>query len=142
MTLAGLNNTDILLQEDGQPYIGQTGDFAIARGIDCWKQDIMLEAATEEGELFYEDAEGVNAYGFSLKRYLQSELDDFERMKIKQQIRNKLAKRSELDERSIEMDESYDGRTYSNQTTFKLNDYSDAYNINMELDSVEVIIHD
>lgn len=142
MTLTGLDNRDIMLDGNGQPVIGPSGDFELVEGIECWRQDIILEAGTEEGELFYEDAEGNDAYGFSMKEFLHQELDDFEKMKIRQRIHSKLAKRPELDERSIVTEESFDGAIYRNKTTFRLNDSSDAYNLTMELNEVEVIVND
>ena len=63
MTITGEHNTDILLDEKGQPVPDENGDFKILSDDECWRQDIMLETVTAEGELFYEDATGNERYG-------------------------------------------------------------------------------
>ena len=55
MTIVGENNTDIMLDPNGQPVSDSSGDFKIVSGDACWEQDLRLEALTEPGELFYED---------------------------------------------------------------------------------------
>ena len=55
MTIVGENNTDIMLDPNGQPVADSSGDFKIVSGDACWEQDLRLEALTEPGELFYED---------------------------------------------------------------------------------------
>lgn len=142
MTLTGIDNKEIMLDEEGQPVLGPLGDFIIVEGVECWKQDIILEAGTEEGELFYEDCEGNDSYGFSMKDFLHMLLDNFEVMKIRQRIFNKLTKRPELDDRSIVTEVEFDGNEYRSRTSYKLNDSTDAYNMSMEIKGTEVIIND
>ena len=42
MTITGEHNTDILLDEKGQPVPDENGDFKILSDDECWRQDIML----------------------------------------------------------------------------------------------------
>ena len=63
MQITGANDVDIMLDEDGQPVSDGNGDTALVSDDECWLQDIKNEAMTEEGELFYEDEEGMQAMG-------------------------------------------------------------------------------
>lgn len=89
MQITGENDVDIMLDEDGQPVSDGNGDAALVSDEDCWLQDIKNEALTEEGELFYEDEEGDESYGWSLLDFMQGEYDDFMQMEIQQRIRSK-----------------------------------------------------
>ena len=82
MTITGEHNTDILLDEKGQPVPDENGDFKILSDDECWRQDIMLETVTAEGELFYEDATGNERYGFGLTDFIHAEKNDFLEMEI------------------------------------------------------------
>ena len=53
--MAGINDTDIRLDDDWQLTQASTGDAPACSGVDCFLQDIRLEAITQPGELFYED---------------------------------------------------------------------------------------
>ena len=97
MTIVGEDNTDIKLDANGQPVPDKNGDFATVSGDECWEQDLRLEAHTEEGELFYEDEDGDEAYGFGLLDFVHAENDEFTQTEIMQRVRGKLAKRTYLD---------------------------------------------
>ena len=49
MTIVGENNTDIMLDPNGQPVSDSSGDFKIVSGDACWEQDLRLEALTDLG---------------------------------------------------------------------------------------------
>ena len=51
--MAGLNDTDIRLNDEWQLTQASTGDAPVCSGLDCFLQDIRLEAITQPGELFY-----------------------------------------------------------------------------------------
>lgn len=140
MQITGENDVDIMLDEDGQPVSDGNGDAALVSDDDCWLQDIKNEALTEEGELFYEDEEGDESYGWSLLDFMQGEYDDFMQMEIQQRIRSKLSKREYIDAGSIQTVVKFDGHVYRIRVSFRRNDSNRSYNIDIESDGVEVIV--
>lgn len=48
-----LTETDLMLDDTGQPVPLASGEEALAGGLDCFLQDIRLEALTMEGECFF-----------------------------------------------------------------------------------------
>lgn len=101
MRLAGTNDTDIRLDIRGQPVPDNNGAPELVTDMQCWMQDIWIEILTEESELLHEDEEGNNAYGYSLREYLNSEFDDTVKAEIEARIRGKLSKREYVDGSSI-----------------------------------------
>lgn len=140
MRITGENDVDIMLDADGQPVSDGNGDAALVSDDACWLQDIKNEALTEEGEIFYEDEEGDESYGWSLLDFMQGEYDDFLRMEIQQRIRTKLSKRDYIDAKSIQTTVEFDGHVYHIRVSFRRNDSNREYNIDIESDDVEVIV--
>lgn len=48
-----LTETDLMLDDTGQPVPLASGEEALAGGLDCFLQDIRLEALTMEGGMFF-----------------------------------------------------------------------------------------
>lgn len=94
--MAGLNDTDIRLDDSWQLTRAANGDAPIVAGLYCIYQDIQLEAHSQEGELFYD-----TDWGWSLLDFLQSEDDELLELEIQERIKTKLARRSEVDAESI-----------------------------------------
>lgn len=138
MNIIGLDDTDIMLDQDGQPVVDQNGDLATVSGDECWKQDLRLEAHTDEGELFYEDQYGDEAYGFGLNDFVHMENDEFAQTELSQRIRGKLAKRTYLDPAKTTQDITFENGVYRNHITVAKNNESDSYNIDLSTDEVEV----
>lgn len=130
--------SDILLDKNGQPVIDSNGDFTIVSGNDCWKQDLRLETETEQGELFYETADGADAYGFGMSDFSNAEYDDLTVMEIEQRVRDKLSKRTYIDSRTIKQNVTYENGQYVNQATFSIQDSRAEYNIELSSEKVEV----
>lgn len=138
MTIVGEEFTDIKLDENGQPVADIDGDFSMVSGDACWKQDLWLEAHTEESELFYEDEDGDEAYGFGMLDFTHAENDEFTAMEIQQRIRGKLAKRIYLDPaKTVQKITCRDGVYYADVTVSK-QDSDDEYNMELSTDEVEV----
>lgn len=130
---------DLFLDANGQPVAGADGDFKTTDR--CWLQDIANEALTEEGELFYEDEEGDDAYGLGLHDFLQVEYDDFTFTEIEERIRTKLKKRSYIDDGSIVVEVTQNGQNgFHAKISFRRNDSSQEYNISLESNGVEVVL--
>lgn len=140
MQITGLNDSDIMLDEGGQPVLDENSDIALVSDDECWLQDIKNEAVTEEGELFYEDEEGDTSYGWGLLDFMQGEYDDFTQMEIQQHIRSKLSKRNYIDTGSIQTEVNFDGHLYHIRVAFRKNDSSNEYSIDVESNGVEVIV--
>lgn len=140
MQMTGEDDTDLMLDGCGQPVFDENGEAATVSGDACWLQDIKNEAMTEEGELFYEDEEGDGSYGWGLLDFMQGEYDDFTRMEIQQRVRSKLSAREYIDAGSIETLVDYDGHNYYIRISFRKNDSSREYNIDIESDGVEVVV--
>ncbi len=140
MQIIGENEVDILLDKDGQPVASGDGDLALVSGDECWLQDIKNEALTQAGELFYEDEDGNDSYGWGLLDFLQAQGDEFLQREIQQRIRAKMGKRDYIDAASIHTEISFDGRLCHINVSFKRVDNDQEYNIGIETDGVEVVV--
>ncbi len=142
MNIVGEYNTDIMLDSNGQPVPDDNGDFQLVSGDECWYQDVRMEAQTEEGELFYEDEDGDEAYGFGMLDFVHAEEDGdgLTRMEILQRVSGKLAKREYLDQgKTVQHLVFNDGLIIDDVTISKQNS-DDEYNIELSTDEVEVVI--
>lgn len=138
MTIVGEDNTDIMLDENGQPVPDRNGDFDTVSGDECWKQDLRLEAYTEEGELFYENEDGDEAYGFGLLDFCHAENDEFTQTEIIQRVRGKVAKRIYLDSAKIIQEVTFKNGIYYDNVSVSKNDESEEYNMELSTEEVEV----
>lgn len=138
MTIVGEDNTDIKLDANGQPVPDKNGDFATVSGDECWEQDLRLEAHTEEGELFYEDEDGDEAYGFGLLDFAHAENDEFTKTEIMQRVRGKLAKRTYLDLAKTTQEVTFCDGIYYDSVSISKNDSNDEYNMELSTEEVEV----
>ena len=86
--MTGLNNTDIRLNDEWALTKAADGDAPLCSGLDCLYQNIILEALTQPGDLFYDPA-----FGWGLYEFIQSEDDDLTRLEIAQRARLGLQKR-------------------------------------------------
>lgn len=140
MQMVGEEDVDIRLDANGQPVAAEDGESELVEDNECWLQDLKNEAMCEEGELFYEDQEGDDSYGWGLLDFMQGEYDDFAEMEIQQRIRSKMAKRSYIDPGSIQVEVAFDGHRYKVRIKFKRTDSNDEYTIGIESDGVEVTV--
>ena len=138
MTIVGEDNTDIKLDANGQPVPDKNGDFATVSGDECWEQDLRLEAHTEEGELFYEDEDGDEAYGFGLLDFVHAENDEFTQTEIMQRVGGKLAKRTYLDLAKTTQEVTFRDGIYYDSVSISKNDSNDEYNMELSTEEVEV----
>lgn len=138
MTIVGEDNTDIMLDKNGQPVPDRNGDFATVSGDECWQQDLRLEAATEEGELFYETEDGDEAYGFGMLDFAHAENDEFAQTEISQRVRGKIGKRTYLDLAKTTQEITFQDGVYLDRVTVSKNDSRDEYNMELSTEEVEV----
>lgn len=131
--MAGLNDTDIRLDDFFQLTRAATGDAPLISGTGCLMQDIRLEAMTQAGELFYDPE-----WGWSLLDFLQSEDDDLLELEIQQRIREKLARRSEVDVETISTSVKFEDDIIAIHTRFQFVDDSQVQTVDLNLDRVSV----
>ncbi|MFR9190646.1 MAG: hypothetical protein ACLVL7_10805 [Anaerotruncus massiliensis (ex Togo et al. 2019)] len=72
--MTGLNDTDIRLTDAWELTRAADGDAPLCSGLDCLYQNIILEALTQPGDLFYDAA-----FGWGLYDFIQSEDGDLVR---------------------------------------------------------------
>lgn len=134
MQIVDIEDEDIKLDENGQPVFAD-GDFDTVSGDACWYQDLRNESLTEEGELFYEDEEDDEAYGFGMQDFIQSEDDDedFLKTEIEQRIRAKLGKRRYIDGASVQINILSAGRnSITANISFKRLDDDTIYSLDAD----------
>ena len=86
--MTGLHDTDIRLTNDGGLTRAADGDAPICSDYDCIYQNIVLEAQTQPGDLFYDQS-----FGWGLYDFIQSEDDELVRIELTQRARVGLQKR-------------------------------------------------
>lgn len=138
MTIVGEDYTDIRLDHNGQPVVDDSGDFATVEGDECWKQDLWMESHTDEGELFYEDMDGDEAYGFGMTEFIHAEDSDLTKTEISQRISGKLEKREYLDQGKTKQTITHEGDRFSCHISVYKQDANDEYNLDLTADIVEV----
>ncbi|MCQ4924078.1 DUF2634 domain-containing protein [Tissierella carlieri] len=131
--MAGYNDTDIKLTESWQLTQATNGDAPIIADIECLIQDIKLEALTQEGELFYD-----SDYGWSLLDFIQSDDDDLIRLEIKERVKSKLERRSEIDIESVQTGIQFEEDSLRLKVSFRLSNGGQDYSIDIELSRVNV----
>lgn len=139
MTITGEHNTDILMDEKGQPVPDENGDFKILSDDECWRQDIMLETVTAEGELFYEDATGNERYGFGLTDFIHAEKNDFLEMEIGQRVKAKIDKRTFLDSRKTKQNIEFLNDKFRDSVSISKNDSNEQYNMEFIAEDITVL---
>lgn len=137
--MAGLQDTDIKLDESWQLTQAANGDAPVITDTDCFLQDIKLEAMTQEGELFYD-----KEYGWSLLDFLQRNEDELTRLEIKERIRSKLLRRKQIDSERIKTEVYFGEDTLTVITQFGIYGTEKKFRIETDLSrvSVEVVTDD
>ncbi len=106
--MTGLADTDIKLSDELQLTKATDGDAPICSGLDCLYQNIVLEALTQPGDLWYDPD-----FGWGLYDFIQSEDSFLVRLEITQRARVKLQKRETILPESIEVNISFDGDVFT-----------------------------
>lgn len=125
--------TDIKLDVNGQITSATDGDAPLVNDFDALLQDIKNEALTEEGELFYDAG-----YGWSLKEFIQSEDIESCELEISERIKEKMAKRLEVDIASLVSTMKFERDKLLIHIAFKLVDTNKQNELNIELNRVSV----
>ena len=86
--MTGLNDTDIRLSDEWALTQATDGDAPLCSDLECLYQNIVLEALTQPGDLFYD-----LSFGWGLYDFVQSEDDELTRLEIVQRARRGLQRR-------------------------------------------------
>ncbi|EJL44953.1 hypothetical protein PMI08_01923 [Brevibacillus sp. CF112] len=131
--MAGLTDTDIRLDDNWQITAAASGDALLVSGLECFLQDIRIEALTQEGEVFYDET-----WGWSLLDFMQSQDDELLRLEIEQRVRTKLARREEIDPESIQTTIEFLEDVVAIRSSFRFVDSDQTVQLDVELDRVKV----
>ncbi|MDR9503416.1 DUF2634 domain-containing protein [Brevibacillus agri] len=131
--MAGLTDTDIRLDDNWQITAAASGDALLVSGLECFLQDIRIEALTQEGEVFYDET-----WGWSLLDFMQSQDDELLRLEIEQRVRTKLARREEIDPESIQTTIEFLEDVVAIRSSFRFVDSNQTVQLDVELDRVKV----
>ena len=112
--MTGLNDTDVRLNDEWALTQAADGDAPLCSGLDCLYQNIILEALTQPGDLFYDPA-----FGWGLYEFIQSEDDDLTRLEIAQRARLGLQKREVIAPESIEIDVGFSSDVFRLRCSFR-----------------------
>ncbi len=139
MDIVGTEAVDILLDEDFQPVADIHGDVQLIDGDACWLQDLRMEAAAEENELFYEEDNDIENYGFGMRDFLHCEQEDDSLVtEIEARVKDKLAKRTYIDLMTVQVDVDIVEDELKMFIRLKKTDGKAEYNLDLTVDEVEV----
>ena len=131
--MTGLRDSDIRLDDRGQLTQAADGDAPLCSSLDCLYQNIVLEALTQPGDLFY-DAE----FGWGLYDFIQSEDSELTRLEITQRVRSKLQKREVILPETVRTVISYTGDAIRLRCTFRFAGEDKTRELNIVIDAVNV----
>lgn len=128
-----ITESDLMMDDNGQPVISAAGESLMVSGIDCFLQDVRNEAVTMEGECFW-DAD----YGWSMLDFIQQERDELLQTRISNRVKQKLSRRSEINQQSITVAVSFlDDDVTAVKVAFKIKNSDVSYEIDLNVDGVE-----
>lgn len=119
--MTGLYDTDIRLDDEWQLTQAADGDAPLCSGLDCLYQNIVLEAITQPGDLFYDPE-----FGWGLYDFIQSEDSELTRLEITQRARSKLQKREVILPDSIEISIDFNDDVILLCCSFRFGEESEA----------------
>lgn len=128
-----ITETDLMMDDQGQPVISVAGESQMVSGIDCFLQDVRNEAVTTEGECFW-DAD----YGWSMLDFLHQEQDELLQIRISNRVKQKLSRRSEINQQSISVVVAFLNNDVTEvKVAFKIKNSDVSYEIDLNVDGVE-----
>lgn len=131
--MTGLNDTDIRLDENWNITQATDGDAPLCAGLDCLYQNILLEAITQKGDLFYD-----SEFGWSLYDFIQAEDSALTEMEIAQRARVGLSRREVILSESITVTVSFRDDMFRLYCAFRFEGESDMRQLNVVIDAVGV----
>lgn len=131
--MTGLNDTDIRLSDEWQLTQATDGDAPLCSGLECLYQNIILEALTQPGDLFYD-----LSFGWGLYDFIQSEDDELTRLEIAQRAQVGLQKREVIAPESIQIDVSFEDDAFLLCCSFRFDEEETPRKLNAIISAVNV----
>lgn len=131
--MTGLRDTDIRLSDEWQLTQAADGDAPLCSALECLYQNIILEALTQPGDLFYDPS-----FGWGLYDFIQSEDDELTRLEIAQRARVGLQKREVIIPESIQIDVGFEDDAFVLYCSFKFDEEETARALNVIISAVGV----
>lgn len=124
---------DVSLDSNFQPIV-LSGDFELTGEQAGLIQIVKLEAATQEGELFYD-----KNYGWSLYDFIHVNHDELVKVEIYQRCKTKMSKYEFVNQESTDINITFLDDSINIAVGFKLLNYDEYYNLTINiLDRVEI----
>ena len=131
--MTGLPGTDIRLSDEWQLTQAADGDAPLCSGFECLYQNIILEALTQPGDLFYDPA-----FGWGLYDFIQSEDDDLTRLEIAQRARVGLQRREVILPETIQVDVTFEDDAFVLYCSFQFDEEERARALTFIIGAVSV----
>lgn len=134
--MTGLHDTDIRLDALWQLTQAADGGAPLCSETDCLYQNILLEALTQPGDLFYDPE-----FGWGLYDFIQSEDDELTRLEICQRAKNKLKKRTVILPGSIAASVERAGDVFRLRCSFQFAEEDTARELDLIIGAVSVEVN-
>lgn len=131
--MTGLYDTDIRLSDEWQLTQAADGDAPLCYNLECLYQNIILEALTQPGDLFYD-----LSFGWGLYDFIQSEDDDLTRLEIAQRARAGLQRREVILPESIQIDVDFEDDAFVLRCYFEFDTEETGRTLTVIISAVDV----
>ena len=131
--MTGLHDTDIRLSDEWQLTQAADGDAPLCYDLECLYQNIILEALTQPGDLFYD-----LSFGWGLYDFIQSEDDELTRLEIAQRARVCLQKREVILPESIQIDVDFEDDAFVLRCYFTFDEEEEGRTLTVIISAVDV----
>lgn len=131
--MTGLHDTDIRLSDEWQLTQAADGDAPLCYDLECLYQNIILEALTQPGDLFYD-----LSFGWGLYDFIQSEDDELTRLEIAQRARVGLQKREVILPESVQIDVDFEDDAFVLRCYFQFDEEEERRTLTVIISAVDV----
>lgn len=131
--MTGLHDTDIRLSDEWQLTQATDGDAPLCYDLECLYQNIILEALTQPGDLFYD-----LSFGWGLYDFIQSEDDELTRLEIAQRARVGLQRREVILPESIQVDVDFEDDAFVLRCYFEFDEEEEGRTLTVIISAVDV----
>ena len=131
--MTGLHDADIRLSDEWQLTQATDGDAPLCYDLECLYQNIILEALTQPGDLFYD-----LSFGWGLYDFIQSEDDELTRLEIAQRARVGLQRREVILPESIQVDVDFEDDAFVLRCYFEFDEEEEGRTLTVIISAVDV----
>lgn len=131
--MTGLHDTDIRLSDEWQLTQAADGDAPLCYDLECLYQNIILEALTQPGDLFYD-----LSFGWGLYDFIQSEDDELTRLEIAQRARVGLQKREVILPESVQINIDFEDDAFVLRCYFQFDEEEERRTLTVIISAVDV----